>query len=420
MACQVASHDAPAADEPAGGGGGRTSTDGGGATASSPRGGQGAGDDAAAAPAGADPAKPPVQLCFSRDKGGRTSTVKAFFGRANQRHPSCVGHSIFLGVFPCKTDDHVALEAICAVWVADIEELRANGVQVRGEPRTVQVILTGDYKWMTAFSGHSGACAGMLCLWCTAVARPTAKNAAMVKHFGCIQDASRYAGRPRDVAHAVRMCVRYAAGPNGSLVRPRALRRHLSIERRSLMVIAAMDVAPMPLHMTLGITIALMELAVEAVTFSLGETAELAFCTSMGEILRHDAGVSPAPYFGGTFEGRKCHRIGRKLGLVADLMDGTAPGPGAVARRRACSLRRGLLPTLNRADTVSDDEFAQFGTDAAAFVDGLKAGFAWFSVTPKIHVLLGRYSEQGLEALHGRFIQDAARYTSATFLGSCR
>jgi len=153
------------------------------------------------------------------------------------------------------------------------------------------------------------------------------------------------------------------------------------------MVIAAMDVAPMPLHMTLGITIALMELAVEAVTFSLGETAELAFCTSMGEILRHDAGVSPAPYFGGTFEGRKCHRIGRKLGLVADLMDGTAPGPGAVARRRACSLRRGLLPTLNRADTVSDDEFAQFGTDAAAFVDGLKAGFAWFSVTPKIHVL---------------------------------
>ena len=387
MACQVASHDAPAADEPAGGGGGRTSTDGGGATASSPRGGQGAGDDAAAAPAGADPAKPPVQLCFSMDKGGRTSTVKAFFGRANQRHPSCVGHSIFLGVFPCKTDDHVALEAICAVWVADIEELRANGVQVRGEPRTVQVILTGDYKWMTAFSGHSGACAGMLCLWCTAVARPTAKNAAMVKHFGCIQDASRYAGRPRDVAHAVRMCVRYAAGPNGSLVRPRALRRHLSIERRSLMVIAAMDVAPMPLHMTLGITIALMELAVEAVTFSLGETAELAFCTSMGEILRHDAGVSPAPYFGGTFEGRKCHRIGRKLGLVADLMDGTAPGPGAVARRRACSLRRGLLPTLNRADTVSDDEFAQFGTDAAAFVDGLKAGFAWFSVTPKIHVL---------------------------------
>jgi len=120
------------------------------------------------------------------DKGGRTSTVKAFLGIANQRHPASVGHSIFLGVLPCKTDDHAALEAICDVLLADIEELRANGVQVRGEPRTVLVILTGDYKWMTAFAGYSGAFAGMPCLWCTAVARPTAKNAAMVKHFGCI------------------------------------------------------------------------------------------------------------------------------------------------------------------------------------------------------------------------------------------
>jgi len=199
------------------------------------------------------------------------------------------------------------------------------------------------------------------------------------------------------------------------------------------MVIAAMDVAPMPLHLMLGITIAVLELSVEAVTFFLGEAAALAFCTSMGEILRHDAGVSPAPFFGGTFEGRECHRIGRKLGLVAELMDGTAPGPGAVAWRRACSLSEGLLPTLNRADTLSSDEIAQFETDAAAFVDGLKAGSAWFSVTPKMHVLcchaaaflrrfrsLGRYSEQGLEALDGRFNQDAARYTLATFLGSCR
>jgi len=229
------------------------------------------------------------------------------------------------------------------------------------------------------------------------------------------------------------MCFRYAADLNGSLAHPRALRRHLSIERRPLMVITAMDVAPMPLHLTLGITIALLELAVETITFSLGEAAALAFCTPMGDILRQDAGVSPAPYFGGTFEGRECHRIGRKLGLVADLMGGTAPRPSAVAWRRACSLWEGLLPTLNRADTVGDDEIAQFGTDAAAFVNGLKAGFAWFSVTPKMHVLcchaaaflrrlrsLGRYSEQGLEALHGRFHQDAARYTSATFLGSCQ
>jgi len=188
----------------------------------------------------------------------------------------------------------------------------------------------------------------------------------------------------------------------------------------------------MSLHLTQGVTVALLVLAAEAVTFSIGEAAALTFCTSMGEILRHDAGLPPAPYFGGTFKGPECHHIGRKLGLVADLMDSTFPVPGAVAWWRASSLWQELLPTLNRADTICDDDISQFATDSSAFVDGLKAGFARFSVSPKMHTLcchaaaflrrfrsLGRYSEQGLEALHGRFNQDAARYTSAMFLGSC-
>ena len=45
-------------------------------------------------------AQPPVQLCFGMDKGGRTSTVKAFLGIANQRQPASVGNSIVLAVFP--------------------------------------------------------------------------------------------------------------------------------------------------------------------------------------------------------------------------------------------------------------------------------------------------------------------------------
>ena len=198
------------------------------------------------------------------------------------------------------------------------------------------------------------------------------------------------------------------------------------------MVLAACDIAPMPLHLTLGITVALLQLAVEAVTFSFGEAAGLTFCSSMGEILRLDAGVSPASYFGGTFEVQKCHGIGRKLMLVADLMDTHAPEPGATALRRACSQWQVLLPTLNRADTIADDDITHFGTCATAFMDGLKAGFAWYSVTPKMHALcchvtallwrfgsVGCYSEQDLEALHGRFNQDAARYTAETFLVSC-
>jgi len=244
--------------------------------------------------------------------------------------------------------------------------------------------------------------------------------------------ASRCKGRPRDVTHALRMCARFATGPNASLAHPHALRRHLSIERRPLMVIDAKDVSPMPLHLTLGVTVALLVLAAEAVTCFGGEAAALTFCTSMGEILRHGAGVSPAPYSGGTFERRECHRVCCKMALIADLMNSTTPGSGAAAWRGASSSWQGLLPTLNRADTKSDDDFSQFATDSATFVDGLKAGFSLCSVTPKVHALcfhaatflrrfrsLSRYREQGLEAFHGRFNQDAARYPSAAFLGSC-
>jgi len=51
------------------------------------------------------PSKPPVQSCFGMDKGGSTSTVKAFLGTVNQRHPASVGDSIVLGVFHSQTDD---------------------------------------------------------------------------------------------------------------------------------------------------------------------------------------------------------------------------------------------------------------------------------------------------------------------------
>ena len=50
-------------------------------------------------------ARPPVQLLFGMDKGGRTSSVKVFLGIANQSRPASVGNSVVLGVFPCRTDD---------------------------------------------------------------------------------------------------------------------------------------------------------------------------------------------------------------------------------------------------------------------------------------------------------------------------
>jgi len=113
---------------------------------------------------------PAVQLCFGMDKGGQQSIVKVYFGIANQPHPASVGNSILLGIFPCKTDDYAALESICAVCLADIEELRTNGLRVRGRQRCGCLIMTGDSRWLSTMSGHDGPSCRQPSLWCTVLA----------------------------------------------------------------------------------------------------------------------------------------------------------------------------------------------------------------------------------------------------------
>jgi len=380
-----------------------------------------------------NPAMPAVQLCFGMDKGGRQSTVKVYLGIANQPHPASVGNSIVLGVFPCKTDDYEALESICAVWLADIEELRANGLRVRGRQRSVCLIMTGDFLWMSMMSGHDGPSCRRPCLWCTALAWPTAKNAAEVQKFGCTQDGSRCNGRRRTARHAERMREAYANGDNKTRPTPLSPWRHLSIVRSPLLIIDPSDIAPMVLHLTLGITARLLLLAAETFAAERGEDGAPDFCAALGTLLREEAGVAPAPYFGGAFEGAECHRITRKLARVCDLLASRAPGPRADALRRSYALWDEIVPILNRATVIPVSEIAAFERATASFVDGLAEPFPWLRVSPKLHVLcchaapflrrfgsLGRYSEQALEALHGQFNRDAERCTAPTFLGSCR
>lgn len=378
-------------------------------------------------------AKPPIHLCFGMDKGGHESTVKVWLGIANQRCPSGAGASILLGIFPCRADDYPALKAMSAVWLPDIEELRANGLRVGTETREVKVILTGDYSWLTAWSGHSGPSSRMPCLWCTALAQGTATNALMLTRFGCIQDGSLCGGQSRTTEHATAMRSTYRDAPNAALPKPLAPDGHLSIERRPLMVVPAEDTAPMPLHLTLGITVWLLQLAVECVIYANGEAAGATFSLRLGNLLRSAAKVAPAPYFGGGFEGKECHRIGRQLMLVCDLLASHAQPRHSLAFRLACQLWQHLLPTLNRAAVVCPCGADEFESRARSFVDGLKDSFEWVRITPKLHVLcchapeflrrfgsLGRYGEQGLEALHGRFNRDAALSQAPTFLGQCR
>eukprot|EP00170_Pyropia_yezoensis_P000891 contig_4064_g893 len=188
----------------------------------------------------------------------------------------------------------------------------------------------------------------------------------------------------------------------------------------------------MPLHLVLGITVWLLRLGIEAVYFYNGLACARMYAENLARVLRHGVGVKPKPYFGGAFEGRQCQRIGRRLSMVCSLLDGSVPEWVSTAYASACATWRELLPVLTAVASIPKDDVALFRHNAAQLVDGLKQHFEWSSVTPKLHVLachapdflalfgsLGRYSEQGLEAWHGHFNQNANQYAADSFLESC-
>jgi len=170
---------------------------------------------------------------------------------------------------------------------------------------------------------------------------------------------------------------------------------------------------------------------VEAIALDSGPDRAKEYAAALTAALRRNFGVSPAPYWGGTFEGKACHKTGRRLAAVCDVPDGFVPQARASAYRQACSLWTDLLPVLNRATTFVADERSTFCRQAAEFVDLLWSRFEWARITPKLLVLachaadwlntygsLGLFSEQEFEAWHGYFNQNASVFAPFSFLES--
>lgn len=273
----------------------------------------------------------------------------------------------------------------------------------------------------------------MPCLWCTAMRRRTATNGELVDKYGDMQAGSRARGTLRTADHFAKMAATYATGNNDTLPKRLTLEEHLSVERRPLMVIPPDHISPMPLHLTLGVTVWLLRLTTEAVYFYNGLEQGQAYVAALASLLGQSMGVSPAPYFGGAFEGRQCQRIARRMEMVCTLIAGYVPEAAAAAFSGACTTWREIISVLTRVQASSPAEVVEFRRHTATFVDGLLDAFPWSTVTPKMHALcchapdflnrfgsLGRYSEQGIEAWHGHFNHTAVHHPAGTFLESCR
>jgi len=277
-----------------------------------------------------------VHICFGLDKGGLISSCKAVLSCAIQLNPTSRGHSILYGVFLCKKDDREALARMADVYVPDLDTPRTGGVDVGGHQRAVRLILIGDYSFMTTWVGQKGASSRMPCLWCTVLRRRTHGNGLLVDQWGDMQDGSRARGVSRCREHSQQMAAAFAAGDNARRATPMPLEEHFSIERRSLLIIEPSHISPMPLHLTLGVTGAILRLGIEAVYFHHGPARASAYAMNLTLALRFAVGATPKPYFGGAFEGRQCQLIARRLSAVIDLFETHAPAADAAAYRAAC------------------------------------------------------------------------------------
>jgi len=385
-------------------------------------------------PGSPPPSVPDVQVTLGLDKGGDPGTVKIVATIINQAHPNSPSNTILAGVCPCQTDNYDDLAEMLETHLPQVDALLRDGVWVRGERRPVRLLLGSDYAAQCDVLGHNGASATQPCLGCKSTRGPSKAQALLDVAYGTLQDV----GVDRHLREATHFASRMVAdGVAPTVGAPGTSEHHCSVVRSPLLAINPGQIVPIPLHTTQGVTHRYLRLAIEMVMVCrsasdgavAGRQAGAAFAAELVELLHEKVRVRPTSYHGGLFIGRDCHTIGENSADVCVALKGKVSETHLAAYERAWSLWNHVRKTLNRAAIIPADEAAQFRADTSSMVVLLKGSFPWLSISPKLHILMchapdflerfgsiGLYGEQGLEAWHGRYGQNAVKYPGATEL----
>jgi len=366
------------------------------------------------------------------DKGGSPSSVKIVLGAIKQHLPQKLGNTILVAVCPATKDKYEEVSQMLGTHLEQDRQLVREGVVVDGVRRAVRLFLSGDYAM------HDARAQGAEChnarLNCLSTSSPSAANAALDSVVGTLHDVDTLRpSHPRMAAHLVRMVAAGApAAEPGQRIADLSQVDHLSIVRPPLFTIDPRQIVPLPLHLLLGITLRLLRLAVEFVISCRRGTDGKVFAYSLAETLRCAVRVSPAPYHGGVFIGRDCRTIAAASDVVCRTILGLVPERHHQAYNRLWILWGRLGRTMSRAALVEANEVRQLRANARDFVQLMKRGFPWVSVSPKLHIVLHHapdflerfgsialYGEQAVESRYGFFNQNAAKYTVETEVGSC-
>ena len=375
-----------------------------------------------------------VQIVVGLDKGGDPGTVKIVASNINQAHPNSPSNTILVGVCPCDNDKYEALAAMMETHLPQIDALLRDGVKVHGARRPVRLMFGCDYDAQCCFLGHKGATASQPCLMCKRTRSPSVKQALLDAIHGTLQDESGSGNLPEGTSSADRMVMDYATR---TIAMPGTPDHHCSVARSPLLGIDPRQIVPIPRHTTQGINHRFLRLAVKTVMVyrsatdgaAAGRQAGADFVLELVGLLHERVRVRPTDFYGGLFIGRDCHTIDDNSALVRAAFVGKVSPEHPAAYEKAWSLWNRDRKTLNRPAIIPAWEVVASRADTSAMVTVMKGSLGWLSNSPKIHILMfhapdflelwgsiGLYREQGLEAWHGRYGQNAVKFPGATEL----
>jgi len=304
---------------------------------------------------------------------------------------------------------------------------------VGGTLRAVQLIWTGDLAFLSAVVGHAGATARFPCVFCPAVSQPGPLHAELIAKYGTLHRPDAPPADLRTRRQLQEAMEAFHACDNDGLPLPLSPWQHLSIVECPLMAVYPEEIAVIPLHATLGGTLTVIDLGLEAVYEAKGAAACIEAAESLGRTLLEDIRVSPVPYHGGALEGRACHRTSAKYPLICDALAPYLAVDKLASLRAVWTDRAAIVGTLNTASDVPLADIESFTRLARGLVPPLRSAFPWLNVTLKLHAIahhapaflwrfgsLGAYGDQALEAWHGFFNFAQARCSADSFLGACK
>eukprot|EP00170_Pyropia_yezoensis_P003442 contig_14359_g3449 len=125
-----------------------------------------------------------------------------------------------------------------------------------------------------------------------------------------------------------------------------------------------------------------LRLCVELVIMCTSPEVRKTYAKGLAETLRRSVRVQPSPYHGGIFIGKDCHTIMARRVVVVHTLLGVVPDADYRAVKMFWDLWDKVRRTLNRADTIDEEETKAFRSNTTALVTWLKNKFPWFNVSP--------------------------------------